>query len=360
MLKYPLLCLLTGALAWGQAATTKPAAPKNPAAQSSTNKPAMPSASDGQSVGPQTAVITIPGVCDKKAATSAAPCKTVVTRAEFDDLVQTMAPNIQPAQKKQLATQYAMALVMAHKAHEMHLDQGPKYEQRLRLAKLGVLNKALGESLQEQASNISEKDLQDYYKANTVAYEEADLQRIFVPKLKPQEKDAAQSKDKPSEEDVKKKEQESEEATKKLADSLRARAAAGEDFDKLQDEAYAGTEMKNKPPTKLGKVRRNGLPPDQLAVLDSKSGEVSQPIANPSGYFIYKVGEKNTLPFEQVKQEISTTLSQQKLRDEMQAIQQSATPELNEKYFSEGAPAPGAKPEALAKPPAATKGADPK
>ena len=61
MLKYPLLCLLTGALAWGQAATTKPAAPKNPAAQSST-KPAMPSASDGQSVGPQTAVITIPGV----------------------------------------------------------------------------------------------------------------------------------------------------------------------------------------------------------------------------------------------------------------------------------------------------------
>jgi len=359
MLKYPLLCLLTGALAWGQAATTKPAAPKNPAAQSST-KPAMPSAYDGQSVGPQTAVITIPGVCDKKAATSAAPCKTVVTRAEFDDLVQTMAPNIQPAQKKQLATQYAMALVMAHKAHEMHLDQGPKYEQRLRLAKLGVLNKALGESLQEQASNISEKDLQDYYKANTAAYEEADLQRIFVPKLKPQEKDAAQSKDKPSEEDVKKKEQESEEATKKLADSLRARAAAGEDFDKLQDEAYAGTEMKNKPPTKLGKVRRNGLPPDQLAVLDSKSGEVSQPIANPSGYFIYKVGEKNTLPFEQVKQEISTTLSQQKLRDEMQAIQQSATPELNEKYFSEGAPAPGAKPEALAKPPAATKGADPK
>jgi hypothetical protein len=66
------------------------------------------------------------------------------------------------------------------------------------------------------------------------------------------------------------------------------------------------------------------------------------------------------LPFERGKQEISTTLSQQKLRDEMQAIQQSATPELNEKYFAEGAPAPGAKPEALAKPPAATNGADPK
>jgi peptidyl-prolyl cis-trans isomerase C len=361
MHKYPLLCLLTGALAWGQAGTAKPAAPTHPAAQSPA-KPAAPPAAGNQSVGPQTAVITIPGVCDNKPAAPGAACKTVVTRAEFDDLVQTMAPNIQPAQKKQLATQYAMALVMAHKAHEKHLDQGPKYEERLRLAKLGVLNKALAETLQEQASNISDKELQDYYKTNAPAYEETDLQRIFVPKLKAQEnKDADPSKaSPPTEEEAKKKEQESEEATKKLADSLRARAAAGEDFDKLQDEAYAGTGMKNKPPTKLGKVRRNGLPPDQLSVLDAKTGEVSQPIANPSGYFIYKVGERGTLPFDQVKQEISTTLSQQKLRDEMQAIQQSATPELNEKYFAEGASAPGAKPEALAKPPAATKGTDPK
>ena len=360
MRKFPLLCLLIGVLASGQAAPTKPAAPKNPAAQPSA-KTASPSTTDNSSVGPQTAVITIPGVCEKKPAPAAAPCKTVVTRAEFDELVQTMAPNIQPAQKKQLATQYAMALVMAHKAHEMHLDQGAKYEQRLRLAKLGVLNKALGETLQEQASNISDKDLQDYYKANSVAYEETELQRIFVPKLKPQEsKDEAQSKDKPSEEDAKKKEQESQAATKKLADSLRTRAAAGEDFDKLQEEAYASTGMKNKPPTKLGKVRRNGLPPDQLSVLDGKVGDVSQPIANPSGYFIYKVGQKDTLPFDQVKQEISTTLSQQKLRDEMQAIQQSASPELNEKYFAAGTPVTGAKPEALAKPPAATKGADPK
>ena len=360
MCKYPLLCLLTGALAWGQAGTAKPAV-KAPAAQSPA-KPASPSSSDSQSVGPQTAVITIPGVCDKKPAAPGATCKTVVTRAEFDDLVQTMAPNIQPAQKKQLATQYAMALVMAHKAHEMHLDQGLKYEERLRLAKLGVLNKALAETLQEQASNISDKELQDYYKANAVAYEETDLQRIFVPKLKPPDnKDADPSKNPPpSEEEAKKKEQQSEEAAKKLADSLRARATEGEDFDKLQDEAYAGTGMKNKPPTKLGKVRRNGLPPDQLSVLDGKSGDVSQPIGNPSGYFIYKVGEKDTLPFDQVKQEISTTLSQQKLRDEMQAIQQSSTPELNEKYFAEGTSAPAAKPEAVAKPPAPTKGADPK
>jgi peptidyl-prolyl cis-trans isomerase C len=357
MCKYPLLCLLTGALAWSQAGTKPTTAPKT-VAPSAPQKSAAASTGSDQAVGSQTPVITIPGICDKKPATPKATCKTVVTRAEFDDLVQTMAPNIQPAQKKQLANQYAMALVMAHKAHEMHLDQGPKYEQRLRLAKLGVLNKELGQSLQEQAAKISDKELQDYYKANSTAYEETDLQRIFVPKSKPQENRDAQ--DKPSEEEAKKKEQDAEAATKKLADSLRARAVAGEDFDKLQEEAYAGSGIKNKPPTKLGKVRRNGLPPDQLSVLDGKTGDVSEPIANPSGYFIYKVGEKDTLPFDKVKEEISTTLTQQKLRDEMQAIQQSATPELNEKYFAETTPASGAKPEEAAKPPAAMKGVDPK
>ena len=71
-------------------------------------------------------MITIPGICDKPAADKAAPaqpnaadCKTVVTRAEFEQLMEAVAPTIAPPARKQLATQYGMALVMVHKAHEM-------------------------------------------------------------------------------------------------------------------------------------------------------------------------------------------------------------------------------------------------
>jgi len=358
MRKYALLCVFAGTLVWGQAGSVKAAPVSHPGAAPQAKDSGTARAPESSAVAPQAAVITIPGVCEKKAgAATGAPCKTVVTRAEFENLIQTMAPNIQPAQKKQLANQYAMALVMANKAQQMHLDQGPQYEERLRLAKLGVLNKELAQKLQEQASQISEQGLQDYYHSNSVAYEETDLQRLFIPKLKAQ--DSKDTREKAGEEDAKKRDQETEDATRKLADSLRARAVAGEDFDKLQEEAYAGTGMKNKPPTKLGKVRRNGLPPDQLSVLDLKTGDVSQPIANPSGYFIYKVGGKDTLPFDKVKEEITTTLSQQKLRDEMQAIQQSATPALNEKYFAESEPQ-AMRPDAEAKPPSAPAGADPK
>jgi parvulin-like peptidyl-prolyl isomerase len=132
---------------------------------------------------------------------------------------------------------------------------------------------------------------------------------------------------------------------KKEADALRARAAAGEDFDKLQDEAAAAAEFKAKPPTKLGKVRRTSLQPAQAEVMNLKTGEVSQLITTPNGYLIYRVGEKDSLPLDKVREEIVSTLRSQRMQASMQAIQQSATPELNEKYFAD---APAAAPQGKA------------
>jgi hypothetical protein len=83
----------------------------------------------------------------------------------------------------------------------------------------------------------------------------------------------------------------------------------------------------------MGKMRRGNLPPDHAAVLDLKPGAVSAVISDASGYFIYKVGEKDTVPLDKVKEEIRGTLRTQRMQDSMQTIQKSATPELNEKYF---------------------------
>ena len=69
-----------------------------------------------------------------------------------------LRPTIAPAARKQLATQYGMALVMVHKAHEMGLDKGPKFEELMRVARIGVLTKELNQQLQEEAGKISDKD----------------------------------------------------------------------------------------------------------------------------------------------------------------------------------------------------------
>jgi parvulin-like peptidyl-prolyl isomerase len=348
------LCvLLLTSAAWGQG--SKPAArPAAPKAATATAAPAGDNAAAG--VGPATPVITIAGLCDKPPVdkSKTATCKTVVTRAEFEQLVNAVAPTIAPPAKKQLATQFGMALVMVHKAHELGLDQGPKYQELMRVARIGVLTKELSQKLQEEAQKIPDAEIDTYYKKNEASFQEVDLQRIFIPRSK----QTTDSKDKPSDEAAakeaaKKEQQESEDAMKKLAEALRARAAAGEDFSKLQDESIAASGFKGKPPTRLGKVRRTSLPPDQGEVFNLKVGETSQLITTPNGYLIYKVGDKDTLPLDHVREEILSGLQSQRMQDAMQTIQQSATPELNPKYFADDAPrghAPDTAPPAIKAP----------
>jgi len=327
---------------WGQA-TTSPAKPASPNAAVAPH-PAAARAPEATTVPGNAAVITIPGICDKPssakpdpAQSKAADCKTVVTRAEFERLIEAVAPTIAPPARKQLATQYGTALVMVHKAHQMGLDKGPKFEELMRVARVGVLTKQLSQQLQDDASHISDQDVESYYHKNQAAFQEADLQRIFVPRSKQIGENIGENKQKATGDEARKAEQESEEAMKKEAAALRARAAAGEDFDKLQDEAAAAAEFKGKPPTRLGKVRRSSLPPAHAEVMDLKPGETSQLITTPNGYLIYRTGEKDTLPLDKVHDEIVSTLRSQRIQDAMQTIQKSATPELNEKYFADAA-----------------------
>ena len=328
--------LFLATVAWGQAA--KPAAPPAPPKAATATGAAGTNSDGAATLGPGTAVITIPGVCDRPPAdkSKAADCKTVVTRAEFEQLVAAVAPTIAPPARKQLATQYGMALVMVHKAHEMGLDQGPRFQELMRVARIGVLTKELSQSLQEQAQKISDKEVETYYHDNEAAFQEVDLQRIFVPRSK----ELPDTKDKPADDAAKKAQQESEDAMKKLAETLRGRAAAGEDFEKLQAESIAASGFKGKPPTKLGKVRRSSLPADQSEIFNLKPGETSQLITIPNGYLVYKLGEKDTLPLDKVREEIVSTLSSQRMQDAMQTIQQSATPQLNPGYFAEAADGP--------------------
>ena len=158
--------LLLTAMAWGQAdkPAARPPSPKTtpPSDATAANPP------ETASVSPEAAVITIPGLCDKPAAGKSKPadCKTVVTRAEFEQLVDAVAPTIAPPAQKQLATQYGIALVMVHKAHEMGLDQGPKFQELMRVARIGVLTKELSQKMQDQAGHVSDKEIEAYYHNN--------------------------------------------------------------------------------------------------------------------------------------------------------------------------------------------------
>jgi len=83
----------------------------------------------------------------------------------------------------------------------------------------------------------------------------------------------------------------------------------------------------------MADMRRNGLPPAQASVLDLKTGEISAVFSDQSGYFIYKVGKKEVEPLDKVKEEIRSSLRTQRVQEQMQSVQKSATPTLDESYF---------------------------
>jgi hypothetical protein len=232
-----LVCLLLAGLAYGQAAP------------SATPPAATPSASTDKApeikVGPDDAVITLKGFC-ADATQQGDACKTVISRAQFEKLAESLQPGMSPAIRRQLATAYSRILRMSTVAEKRGLDKQPKFEEKMNFARMQVLSGELSSALQEDAGKVTDGDIDDYYKKNEASYEQATFARIFVPRAKQivnpvvrpkagtnvgAKASATASTNRLPTEAQKKA---SEEAMTKLAAGLRARAAKGEDPDTLQ------------------------------------------------------------------------------------------------------------------------------
>ncbi|HZQ18519.1 MAG TPA: peptidylprolyl isomerase [Terriglobales bacterium] len=289
-------------------------------------------------VSPDTPVITVQGLCEKPANSSATPadCNTVITRAEFEKVVNAVQPNMPSAQKKQFANQYVMALLLAEKAHEMGLDQGPEFNERLQLARLQLLDREAAQQMQKNAQNVSESAINDYYQQHAADYKTISFERIYIPKQKQIEVGANQ---KPNDPEIQKKRAASEVDMKGEADKLRARAAAGEDFLKLQQEAYdaAGSKMKASN-VKMENLPKNSIPTTDASIFELKKGEVSQVFADPTGYRVYKVLEVTDQPLAKVHDQIAQTLRTQSIKTSFESLQNDAKTTYDEAYFATPAP----------------------
>ncbi|HEY7617948.1 MAG TPA: peptidyl-prolyl cis-trans isomerase, partial [Terriglobales bacterium] len=336
--------LLLASLALGQAAPTRTpkAAPKSAAAGTATKAAKAPT-KETSGIAPQTPVITITGVCDTpatKAAKASSDCKTVITKAQFEDIANALQPNMNAVTKRRLADVYPKVLVLAQAARKRGLENDPKFKQVLQFARMQILAQQLSQSVKEDADKVPEEEIAKYYKDNTSTFEQAELMRLYIPKDKQREPVGDNKEDTAKQGEAQKAD---EEAMKKEADSLQSRAAGGEDFDKLQKEAFDVAGVKGAPPTtKIGKLTRSELPVNHRSVVDLNAGQVSQVLAEPNGYYIYKVVAKQTKPLDQAHDQIRASLAQKRMQDAMESIQEKAKTDLNESYFGAAAtPAAG-------------------
>jgi len=382
-----LLCVFLSALSWGQAApatpppaqpaqTPAPTAP-NPAAGQQQRRgvvvPTTPAAtSDASAIPPTAAVLTVKGVCPAQpkataakgtaakpasaAKTPPADCKTVVTKKEFELLLKGL-PNANPAQLPQLRRNVANVLprliAMSSQAERQGMDRTPEFREQLKVHRMQILATELQQKIQEDALEVSDQEIANYYEDHHDTYEQFSLERLFVPRSKQVQPEAKEEEEKQEgkltdeqqkakQAEEKAKQEENMEAMTKLAESLRSRAAAGEDFAALQKEAIDAAGMKiASPVVSMPNQRRSSLGPAQASVFDLKPGDVSQVISDAGGHYIYKVKSKEQLSLDQVKDEIRRNLQSQHSREAIEKINNSFTVEKNEAYFGPEGPGVG-------------------
>jgi hypothetical protein len=296
-------------------------------------KPDLNRQAQKQIAEPDKPLITITGLCDTRSNpnTVASDCRTVITRAQFEKITNAIKPNMSLHARHQFAFHYVDVLAMTRRAEQMGLDQGSNYEEQLRLARMQVLSQDLKSTIQAKVSQITDKDIEDYYHSSEESFEEAEIERIYIPKTQPS---ASGSIKHISDTDGENQSQELQQRMNQEVTNLHARAVAGEEFAKLQADAYEFTGIKSVIPNTRMVIRRTSLPPSQVSIMDLRPGEISPVLADPNGYVIYKVKSKDTIPLERVRDEIKANLRSQRLQAEMRSILGSAVPVLDESYFA--------------------------
>ena len=134
-------------------------------------------------VAPDDPVITVNGFCADPAPAGNA-CKTVITRAQFEKLTEALQPGLSLPLRLKVANAYARMMRMAAAAEKRGLDQTPAFAEEIRYARMQLLSQDLTRTLQADANNLTDADLEDYYKKNESSFEQATLARIFVPRAK--------------------------------------------------------------------------------------------------------------------------------------------------------------------------------
>jgi hypothetical protein len=317
-------CAIAQTQAMNTPAPTPMATPQSPAQRPRPGQAARPGAAAAKAkpanVAPSTPVVTLQGVCSAPPAKGV--CKTVITREELDDFVKAMEPGASEAARGRLAVQYARSLAFSALAERQGFEKNPvlakELEVQMKLVRMRILSSAYLQSLQNQAGSVAESDIQKYYDEHRDQYAQAQVRRLAVPFLAPTESGRPLDHG----------------AVKSEMEEMRRRADAGEDFNRLQQEAYKHLHIQAAPPPAgISTVRRNTVQGDEAKALDLKPGEISAVLDLGAAMAIIKLESKEPAPIESVRQEIQAALLRGRIQNEVSDATRKINVQFNLPYL---------------------------
>jgi len=297
---------------------------RNPAAANTVHHPTKAAAPAPAAVElpAETPVVTLRGVCEPGKKSESADCKTVITRGQMDQIAARMAPGATQAYQPQLTIKYARMLAAAKLAEDRKLQENPAVAAELQKttgpARAEVLAKAFYRQIEEDAANVPNDELQQYYAEHKSSFEEGEVWRLSLP-ITGYSRDGIRF---------------NRATIKTEADGLRTRALGGFDFDQLQAQAYKDLGIPQPPPpTQLTMARRNSMPDDQATVFDLQPGEITPVIESYGKLVILKLVSKHIATFESMSPEIKGEVTKARLRQEMEKDSKTITADFNLQYL---------------------------
>ena len=268
-------------------------------------------------------VITVHGVCNEEQLNTR-ECVTEISRQQFENLLKALNPDSRsiPAEaRRNLARTYADYIAVRAAAQKSGLEETPELGALLEWTRLHAIADFYRLHLEQKYRAPSESEVKAYYKAHISEYERVELQRVLVPRQSPSAQDRAGL----------------DRRAHAAAQSARARIASGADPSQVQREVYLSLGLSDTPSVAVGKRRRSEMLAEEASeIFALKPGETSRINTEIQNYAIYKVIARDTLPLEEVKDDIAREIYQRKFKDAMESVLEATPADFNTEYF--GAP----------------------
>ena len=258
-----------------------------------------------------------------------------LTYGEFETLVRSLPQQMQQnamQNKKAFVNQFALMQKLADIAATSKLDQIAPYKDALAFSRMNILAQAEINEAPKQFL-VQPEEQQKFYEANRERYTSVKVKVIYIPYSA-----------NPVEGPDGKKTLTDAEAKAKAEDLLR-QIRGGADFVKLVKEHSRDTTSVAKDGDIGTFTPADNLPaPIKAAVFKLKLSDVSEPVQQPNGYYLFKAQEIIAKPFSEVRDQIYDEIQKKRMQEWMEATNKSLVITYdNEAFFAAPPPAPAAK-----------------
>ncbi|HWR51888.1 MAG TPA: peptidylprolyl isomerase [Bryobacteraceae bacterium] len=238
-----------------------------------------------------------------------------VTAGELQAIIGSLDPQVQQqatGNLNALLQQYGVTRRLAAEAQKNKLDQASPYKDALEITRIRILAQAEMSYHFNTGITVPEDDVKAAYAADKDKFQQARVKAIYIPFTAASATPA----------DPKAPKAPTEAEAKAKVDEVVKQARAGGDFVKLVKE-YSKDANSVAKDGDFGVIARNAPMPEHIktAIFALKAGQVTDPVRQPNGFYVFRVEEITTPPFDQIRANLVEQIKNAKFSEWLQEQQ---------------------------------------